>query len=42
MTLEEMGVAKYIFGGILAALMEAVHVELSNEAVDISMPKIGG
>lgn len=37
---QEKGMTKNIFAGVLAALVEAVHVELPNEGVDISMPEV--
>ena len=39
---EEERVAEDIFAWILAWFMEAVHVELPNEAVDIAVPKVFG
>ena len=39
---EEEGVAEDIFAGILAGFVEAIHVELPDEAIDIPMPEIFG
>lgn len=39
---QKEGVTEDIFAGILAGLMEAVHVELSDEAVNVSVPEIFG
>jgi len=36
---EEERMAEYIFAGVFSALVEAVHVELPYEGVDISMSK---
>lgn len=37
---QEKGVTKDIFAGIFAGLMEAVHIELPDEAVNVPMPEI--
>lgn len=39
---EEEGMAEDVFAGVLATLVKAVHVELSNEGVDVSVPKVFG
>jgi len=39
MSPQEARMAEDIFAGILARLMEAVHVELPNEAIDIPVPE---
>lgn len=39
---QEKGVTKDIFAGILAGLMEAIHIELPDEAVNVPMPEIFG
>ncbi len=36
---EKEGVTKDVFAGVLTGLMEAVHVELSDEAVDVTVPE---
>lgn len=40
--LDEVGMRKDVFGGLLSGLVEAVHVELPDEAVDISVPEVFG
>lgn len=37
---QEKGMTKDIFAGILAGLMEAIHIELPDEAVNVPVPKI--
>ena len=39
---EEEGMTEDIFAGILTTLVEAIHVKLPDERVDISMPEIFG
>jgi hypothetical protein len=39
---EEVWMAEDIFAGILTTLVEAVHVELANEGVDVAMSEIFG
>ena len=39
LTTEEEGVAEDILAGILAGLVEAVHVELPDEAIDVPVPE---
>ena len=40
--LPEVLVGEYVLGGIFAGFMEAVHVELPNEGVNIAMPEERG
>lgn len=42
MILEEVGVAKNIFGGFFSRLVKTIHVELPDETVDIFVSKIFG
>lgn len=42
MAFEEVAVAKNIFGGLLSRFMEAIHVELAYEAVDVPVPEVFG
>lgn len=37
---QEKGMTENVLARVLAALMEAIHVELPNEGVDISMPEV--
>lgn len=37
---EKVRMAEYIFGWIFATLMEAVHVELADEGVDVSVSEV--
>jgi hypothetical protein len=39
---QEEGVAEDVFAGVFAALMEAVHVELADEGVDVAVPEVFG
>lgn len=39
---EEEGMAEDIFAGIFAAFMEAIHIELANEGVDIAVAEVFG
>ena len=39
---QEEGVAEDVFAGVLAALVEAVHVELADEGVDVAVPEVLG
>ena len=41
-SLLEVGVAKYILGGVFAGFVEAVHVELPDEGVNVPVPKKTG
>jgi hypothetical protein len=36
---KERGMGKDVFGGILARLVEPVHVELTDETVDVLVPE---
>ena len=38
----EEGMTEYIFGGVFPAFMEAIHIELSDEGVDIAVPEVFG
>ncbi len=40
MTSDEIGVTENIFTGVFTTLVEAVHVQLSDERVDISVSEI--
>ena len=42
LSLEEEGVTEDIFAGVLATLVEAVHVELPDERVDVSVSEVLG
>jgi hypothetical protein len=39
---EEEGVAEDVFAGVFAAFVEAVHVELADEGVDVAMAEVLG
>ncbi len=39
---EEEGMAEYAFGVVCAWLVEAVHVELPDEAVDLVVSEVSG
>lgn len=39
---QEEGVAEDIFAGVLATLVEAIHVKLTNEGVDIAVSEVFG
>jgi hypothetical protein len=38
----EEGMAEDVFGGVFSAFVEAVHVELSDEGVDVAVPEVFG
>ena len=40
MSPQKVRMAKYILGWFFTTLMETIHIELTNEAVDVTMPKI--
>ena len=42
MSPDEEGVAEDVFAGIFAAFVEAVHVELADEGVDVAMAEVLG
>ena len=39
---EEEGVTEYVLAGVFAAFVEAVHVELAYEGVDVAMSEVLG
>ena len=42
MVFKEAWMAEDVFGGVFAALVEAVHVELANETVDVAVSEVLG
>jgi hypothetical protein len=39
MSLEKVGVTEYVFGGVFTGFVKTVHVQLSYETVDVSVPE---
>lgn len=39
---QEIGVTENVFAGVFAAFVEAVHIELSDERVDVSVSEVFG